>query len=69
MPFKFNFYVLLLIMLCVFCRLPAQENKYPRKIKWGKNTITLDKKPEKIFVGYVSALEILEKLVDEKKIF
>jgi iron complex transport system substrate-binding protein len=57
-----------LIFFGLFGKISAQDKNYPREIKWGKTSITLDKKPERIFVGYVSALEILEKLVGEKRI-
>ena len=60
--------IFLLLVVSLFDSLPAQESNYPREIKWGKKSVTLDKKPARIFVGYVSALEILEKIVNKKKI-
>lgn len=62
--FRVSFTLLFLLSSGIF----SEEKKYPREVKWGNTSIFLDKKPEKILVSFVSALEILEKLVDEKKI-
>lgn len=59
--------IFVLLILAIKGHLFSQENLFPREIKWGETTIKLEKKPERIFVSFVSALEILEKLVDDKK--
>lgn len=64
----FKHLFLLFLFFGYFSSLLPQEKKFPREVKWGKTSITLEKKPERILVTYVSALEILEKLVDEKRI-
>lgn len=62
------FKISLVLLLTMGSAIFGEEKTYPREVKWGNSSIALEKKPEKILVSFVSALEILEKLVDEKKI-
>lgn len=59
-----------LVLFCscfIFIKLSAQD--YPRTIQISKTQkIKLTKKPKRIFVGYVGALEIIMKLVDKERI-
>jgi len=65
---KVRFSFTLIFLLSLYSVGVCEENAYPRKVTWGNTSIVLEKKPEKILVSFVNALEILEKLVDEKRI-
>ncbi|PCJ59775.1 MAG: hypothetical protein COA79_10240 [Planctomycetota bacterium] len=63
---KYNFYF---FIFCIFFNLQTFSEDFPRTVKVSvSQTIILNKKPERIFVGYVGALEILMELVNKENI-